>query len=60
MTTSAVLIVLLMMGAGSIRNMLSNLAEKNKKISKFGSLFHIVKQTPDLGHLSTDFNHADT
>jgi hypothetical protein len=30
MTTSAVLIVFLMMGAGSIRNMLSNLPEKNK------------------------------
>jgi hypothetical protein len=30
MATSAVLIVLLMMGAGSTRNMQSNLAEKNK------------------------------
>jgi hypothetical protein len=30
MTTSAVLIVLMMMGAGSTRNMYSNLAEKNK------------------------------
>jgi hypothetical protein len=30
MIESAVLIVLLMMGAGSTRNMYSNLAEKNK------------------------------
>jgi hypothetical protein len=30
MTTSAVLIALLMMDAGSTRNMYSNLAEKNK------------------------------
>jgi hypothetical protein len=30
MTASAVLIVLLMMGAGSTQNMYSNLAEKNK------------------------------